>query len=137
MATIVNNLLRFSNFLSKGTNLTAFGSSTNYQQVRNKFLGRWMIRDIKRRKIAEEFGPVRLRLVAMKRNNILPREIIEAVGQQIDETIPRQSAKKQLTTRCVITSRPRGVVHRWRLSRIVFRDLADYNKLAGVQRAMW
>lgn len=33
--------------------------------------------------------------------------------------------------------RPRGIVKEWRMSRIVWRHLADYNKLSGVQRAMW
>ena len=53
------------------------------------------------------------------------------------DNIPRQSALRQLTRRCVITSRPRGVVFRWRISRFVFRHLVDYNKMAGVQRAIW
>lgn len=34
-----------------------------------------MRRDIKRRKLAEEYAPMRLRLVAMKRNDILPPAI--------------------------------------------------------------
>ncbi|KAG8225201.1 hypothetical protein J437_LFUL009488 [Ladona fulva] len=50
---------------------------------------------------------------------------------------PRDASTYRLVRRCAITSRPRGVVHKWRLSRIVFRHLADYNKLSGVQRAMW
>ncbi|XP_076667227.1 mitochondrial ribosomal protein S14 [Andrena cerasifolii] len=133
MAAIRNGLSMFSNFLSKSTNFIAPG----FQQVRNKYVGRWMIRDVKRRKLAEEYAPIRLRMVAMKRNNILPPEIRELVSKQFDEQIPRQSALRQLTNRCILTSRPRGVVHRWRLSRIVFRDLADNNKLAGVQRAIW
>lgn len=34
-----------------------------------------MIRDLKRRKMAKDYAEERLRLVAMKRNNILPVEI--------------------------------------------------------------
>lgn len=36
-----------------------------------------------------------------------------------------------------MTSRPRGVKRRWRLSRIVFRQLADHNQMCGIQRARW
>ncbi|XP_076750269.1 mitochondrial ribosomal protein S14 [Xylocopa sonorina] len=133
MAAIRNGLLTFSNFLSNSTSFTASG----FQQIRNKYVGRWMIRDMKRRKLAEKYADERLRLVAMKRNNILPSEIREMVAKQIDETIPRQTALRQLTGRCILTSRPRGCVTRWRLSRLVFRHLADYNKLSGVQRAIW
>lgn len=61
----------------------------------------------------------------------------EEVNQQFDKTIPRQTALRQLTPRCVLTSRGHGVVYRWRLSRIMFRELADYNKLSGIQRAIW
>ncbi|XP_029042193.1 28S ribosomal protein S14, mitochondrial [Osmia bicornis bicornis] len=131
-ATVRNGLSAFSNFLSKNTLPTC-----NFQQVRDLWIGRWMTRDVKRRRLARDYAPERLRLVAMKKNNILPPEIKELVGKQIDETIPRQTALCQLTSRCAVTSRPRGVVKKWRLSRIVFRHLADYNKLAGVQRAIW
>lgn len=55
----------------------------------------------------------------------------------MDEKIPRQTALRQIQSRCILTSRPRGNVLRWRISRIMFRHLADYNKLSGVQRAIW
>lgn len=61
----------------------------------------------------------------------------ELASKQFDETIPRQTALRQLTTRCVVTGRGRGTVHRWRISRFIFRDLVDYNKIAGIQRAIW
>lgn len=61
----------------------------------------------------------------------------EEVNQQFDKIIPRQTALRQLTPRCVLTSRGHGVVNRWRLSRIIFRELADYNKLSGIQRSIW
>jgi small subunit ribosomal protein S14 len=51
--------------------------------------------------------------------------------------LPRDSNYIRVRHRCALTSRPRGVVFKWRLSRIVWRHLADYNKLAGVQRAIW
>lgn len=51
--------------------------------------------------------------------------------------LPRDSCPVRIRNRCVLTSRPRGVKRRWRLSRIVFRDLADHNKMSGIQRAMW
>lgn len=133
MAALRGCLSMFSNFILQSTNVTP----CMLQQVRNKYKGRWMRRDIKRRKLAEEYAPMRLRLVAMKRNDILPPAIKDLVQKQFDDSIPRQSALRQLTPRCAITSRGRGVVHRWRLSRMMFRHLADYNLLAGIERAMW
>ncbi|XP_063972255.1 small ribosomal subunit protein uS14m [Diachasmimorpha longicaudata] len=108
----------------------------NVQQTRNKWANARMLRDYKRRLVAKEYAPLRVRLLTMKRNNILPREIQDIASQEMLE-VPRQAAKSHLTGRCVITSRPRGNLRRWRLSRFVFRHLVDYNKLAGVQRALW
>ncbi|KAH0949323.1 hypothetical protein HN011_007015 [Eciton burchellii] len=119
------NILPISNLLGCGL-----------QQSRN-YVGCRVIRDIKRRKWAKQYAEERLRLLAMKRNDILPLEFREMVGKQIDDTIPRQTALRQLTHRCVVTSRGRGVLERWRVSRFIFRELIDYNKMSGMQRAMW
>ncbi|KAG5314366.1 RT14 protein, partial [Acromyrmex insinuator] len=113
-------------------NLLGYG----LQEVRN-YVGCRVLRDQKRRRWAKEYAEERLRLVALKRNDILPIEIKELAGKQIDKTIPRQTALRQLTPRCVVTSRGRGTIQRWRISRFIFRHLVDYNKMAGVQRAMW
>lgn len=59
------------------------------------------------------------------------------IAHQDINALPRDSSIVRIRSRCAVTSRPRGVVYRWRLSRIVWRQLADYNKLSGVQRAMW
>ena len=39
--------------------------------------------------------------------------------------------------RCAVTGRARGKLRRWRLSRVVFRELADNSQLSGVTRAWW
>ncbi|XP_060517625.1 small ribosomal subunit protein uS14m [Cylas formicarius] len=108
----------------------------NFQQIRYKWVNRWMIRDVKRRKAIAEYGPTRLRINTLRKNDILPPELKEIADAEI-HAMPRDSIKRHKTNRCVLTSKPRGTVLRWRLSRIVFRHLADYNKLSGVQRAMW
>ncbi|KAF7271481.1 hypothetical protein GWI33_015648 [Rhynchophorus ferrugineus] len=108
----------------------------NFQQVRQKWVNHWMTRDVNRRKVIKEFAPTRLRINSLRKNNILPVELRELADAEIS-ALPKNSTLLRSNKRCVLTSRPRGVVHRFRLSRIVFRHLADYNKLAGVQRAMW
>lgn len=95
-----------------------------------------MIRDVKRRQVVVEYARTRLRINSLRRNNILPPELRELADAEI-AALPKDSTLGHLTNRCVITSKPRGGVYPWRLSRIVFRHLSDYNKLAGIQRAMW
>ncbi|KAJ4428829.1 hypothetical protein ANN_25822 [Periplaneta americana] len=71
------------------------------------------------------------------RIHVIQRSETEEIADKEVAALPRDSNYIRVRHRCAITSRPRGVVFKWRLSRIVWRHLADYNKLAGVQRAMW
>ncbi|EFA04750.1 small ribosomal subunit protein uS14m [Tribolium castaneum] len=129
----MNSLKAISNLFSHS--ITSF-QNQNLQQIRTKWVNRWMIRDVKRRKMATEMAPARLRVNSLRRNDILPQELREIADAEI-AAFPLNSTPLRINKRCVVTSRPRGVVNRWRVSRIVFRHLADYNKLSGVQRAMW
>jgi hypothetical protein len=36
-----------------------------------------------------------------------------------------------------MTSKAGGCLHRWRLSRHIWRSLADYNQMSGIIRATW
>jgi len=95
-----------------------------------------MIKDYKRRMMVKQFAVDRVRLNTVKRNDVLPYELREVAAKELHE-FPRDSSRVRIRERCMITSRPRGCVKRFRVSRIVFRHLADYNKLSGVQRAIW
>uniref|UniRef100_A0A8C0GZU1 28S ribosomal protein S14, mitochondrial n=1 Tax=Chelonoidis abingdonii TaxID=106734 RepID=A0A8C0GZU1_CHEAB len=105
-------------------------------QVRGYYVDWRMLRDVKRRKMAYEYADERLRINALRKNNILPKELQEIADKEI-AALPRDSCPVRIRNRCVLTSRPRGVKRRWRLSRIVFRHLADHSQMSGIQRAMW
>nr|CAG4645305.1 EOG090X0MNX [Leptodora kindtii] len=112
------------------------GCVSTQQQVRFKWADWRMIRDVKRRQCFVQHAPDRLRINSLRKNDILPVEIKEIADKEI-AAMPVDSCHNRIRNRCVFTSRSRGTVQRWRLSRIVWRHLADYNKLSGVQRAMW
>ncbi|KAG7161582.1 28S ribosomal protein S14, mitochondrial-like [Homarus americanus] len=95
-----------------------------------------MIKEVKNRKAVKDFAFERINVNALRKNKIIPPAIKEIADKEI-AALPRNSSISQLHKRCMLTSRPRGLVTRWRLSRIVWRHEADYNKLSGVQRAMW
>ncbi|XP_019807652.1 small ribosomal subunit protein uS14m isoform X1 [Tursiops truncatus] len=105
-------------------------------QVRSYYVDWKMLRDVKRRKMAYEYADERLRINSLRKNTILPKDLQEVADEEI-AALPRDSCPVRIRNRCVMTSRPRGVKRRWRLSRIVFRHLADHGQLSGVQRAMW
>ena len=48
-----------------------------------------------------------------------------------------QTSPLHYVSRCAITGRARGIWHQFRVSRMVVRQEADYNRLSGVQRAKW
>nr|CAG4637548.1 EOG090X0MNX [Ceriodaphnia reticulata]SVE73351.1 EOG090X0MNX [Ceriodaphnia reticulata] len=106
------------------------------QPARSNWTDWRMMKDNRRRKLLVQHAADRLRVKAIKKNDILPTEITE-IGRTMLAEFPRDSSIIRVRNRCAVTSRPRGIVTRWRLSRIVWRSLADYNKLSGVQRAMW
>ncbi|XP_055387673.1 28S ribosomal protein S14, mitochondrial isoform X2 [Condylostylus longicornis] len=108
----------------------------NYNQVRTKYADWRMIKDVKKRKCVIQHAKDRLRINSLRKNDILPVELRELADKEI-AAMPRDSSLVRVRERCALTSRPRGIVHRFRLSRIVWRHLADYNKLSGVQRAKW
>ncbi|KAI8430252.1 hypothetical protein MSG28_000586 [Choristoneura fumiferana] len=107
-----------------------------YQQVRNKWANWMMIRDVKRRRLNAEHFLERTRINALRKNDVLPVEIREMADKDVNK-FDLNACPLRINNRCVVTSRPRGIVKEWRMSRIVWRHLADYNKLSGVQRAMW
>ncbi|KAJ8274343.1 hypothetical protein COCON_G00089680 [Conger conger] len=106
------------------------------EQARGYYVNWRMLRDVKRRQMAFEYADERLRINALRKNTLLPKELQEVADKEI-AALPRDSCPVRIRNRCVMTSRPRGVKRRWRLSRIVFRHLADHNQMSGIQRAMW
>ncbi|NP_001188000.1 28S ribosomal protein S14, mitochondrial [Ictalurus punctatus] len=106
------------------------------EHVRGYYVDWRMLRDVKRRQMAYEYADTRLRINAIRKNTLLPKELQEVADKEI-AALPRDSCPVRIRNRCVVTSRPRGVKRRWRLSRIVFRHLADHSQMSGIQRAMW
>ncbi|XP_071143873.1 small ribosomal subunit protein uS14m-like [Mytilus edulis] len=93
-------------------------------------------RDFNNRKLIKQYGPQRLRLVTMKKSRVLPHPFKELVAAELHE-LPRRSSVTHTFPRCILTGKARGRLRRWRLSRIQWRILADYNNLSGVTRAQW
>nr|XP_033772214.1 28S ribosomal protein S14, mitochondrial [Geotrypetes seraphini] len=108
----------------------------NPVQIRSYYVDWKMLRDVKRRQMAFEYADERLRINALRKNTILPKELQDVADKEI-AAMPRDSCPVRIRNRCVLTSRPRGVRKRWRLSRIVFRHLTDHNQMSGIQRAIW
>nr|CAG4647603.1 EOG090X0MNX [Megafenestra aurita]SVE92810.1 EOG090X0MNX [Megafenestra aurita] len=140
MINVLSRFFKFPSFIARNSSELLKNETLKNvkldQPSRNNWTDWRMMKDNRRRKCLVEHAPDRVRMKALQKNDILPAEITE-IGHKMLAALPRDSSVVRIRNRCAVTSRPRGVVTRWRLSRIVWRSLADYNKLSGVQRAMW
>ena len=53
------------------------------------------------------------------------------------DKLPKSSSKIRIRNRCFKTGRPRGVIRRFNLSRISFREMALKGEIPGVTKASW
>ena len=53
------------------------------------------------------------------------------------QTLPRDGSRSRVVSRCYMTGRPRGVLKKFGLSRISFRELALDGKIPGVTKSSW
>ncbi|OFS61521.1 30S ribosomal protein S14 [Nosocomiicoccus sp. HMSC09A07] len=51
--------------------------------------------------------------------------------------LPRDASPTRLVNRCEVTGRPRGVLRKFGVSRIKFRELAHKGQIPGVKKSSW
>ena len=95
-----------------------------------------MRRDVNRRLAAAEYFPMRQNVVLVMRNRLLPEELRHDAHRDI-YNMPVKCSRNTVTNRCAITSRGRGKLRHYRLSRIIWRHIADYNNMSGVMKSCW
>ncbi|KAH9602526.1 hypothetical protein KSS87_002088 [Heliosperma pusillum] len=94
------------------------------------------ILDYHRRQLAAKHELKRKLYKAMWRDSDLPSNMREKARYKLSK-LPRNSAFNRLRNRCIFTGRPRAVYEKFRMSRIVFRELASKGELLGVKKASW
>ena len=71
----------------------------------------------------------------IKDPNVSPDEKLDAVAKL--DRLPKTSSRTRLRNRCFKTGRPRGVIRRFNLSRICFREMALKGDIPGVTKSSW
>ena len=51
--------------------------------------------------------------------------------------LPRNANPTRIRNRCMITGRPRGYYRKFRLARVMLRDLANKGMIPGVTKSSW
>ncbi|KAL2942017.1 Ribosomal protein S14 mitochondrial, partial [Bienertia sinuspersici] len=92
------------------------------------------ILDHKRRLLAAKYELRRKLYKALCRDPELPASMREKHRYKLSK-LPRNSSFNRLRNRCIFTGRSRAVYEKFRMSRIVFRELASQGQLLGVKKA--
>ncbi|KAE8038747.1 hypothetical protein FH972_011224 [Carpinus fangiana] len=94
------------------------------------------IHDNQRRQLAAKYELKHKLFKAFLRDPALPAEAREQMQLKLAK-LPRNSSFTRIRNRCIFTGRPRGVYQLFRMSRIVFRELASRGALNGIKKASW
>ena len=93
-------------------------------------------KNARRAKLAKRFAGQRARLKELARDKSLPME--ERFEAQLKlSRLPRNSAPSRIRNRCQLTGRPRGVYHKFKMSRIALRELASTGQIPGMVKSSW
>lgn len=66
------------------------------------------------------------------------RRELKAAGDVLAlQKLPRDSSATRQKNRCAVSGRPRGYLSQFKVSRIIFRDLALKGQIPGITKSSW
>ena len=95
-----------------------------------------IVREKKLLRNVEKYAQKRAELKSIISNINTSIEEREMAVMKLDK-LPRSSSRIRIRNRCFITGRPRGVLRRFKLSRLSFREMALNGEIPGVTKASW
>jgi small subunit ribosomal protein S14 len=93
-------------------------------------------RNKKRQKLHDKYYEKRQELKAIIKDRDTPPEEKREAMHKLD-ALPRDSSVTRQTNRCNLTGRSGGVLQKFGLSRMKFRELAHKGEIPGVIKASW
>jgi small subunit ribosomal protein S14 len=93
-------------------------------------------RNKKRTRMVKRFALKRSRLKALAGDKRAPMEERFAAQLKLAQ-MPRNSSAVRIRNRCELTGRARAYYRKFRLSRIMLRDLASRGMIPGMVKASW
>ena len=93
-------------------------------------------RDLKRRKMIEQYKDKRAELKAKLRSSWQNPDARWLTQVQLQK-LPRNSSPSRVKNRCLVTGRSRAYMRKFGLSRITFRELAARGLIPGVRKSSW
>ena len=93
-------------------------------------------RNLKRMRLTAKYAAKKVELKKIIKDPKTSDEDFFAAQRKLCK-LPRNASKIRIRNRCSITGRPRGVIRKFGVSRITFRELALDGKLPGVTKSSW
>ncbi len=95
-----------------------------------------IVRERKLIKNVQKYASLRADLKNVIKNPNSSFEERESAIAKLDK-LPKSSSRIRIRNRCFKTGRPRGVIRRFKLSRLSFREMALKGEIPGVTKASW
>ncbi len=95
-----------------------------------------IVREYKIIKNVQKYSALRADLKSIIKNPNISVEEKEVAVAKLDK-LPKSSSRIRIRNRCFKTGRPRGVIRRFKLSRLSFREMALKGEIPGVTKASW
>jgi len=81
-------------------------------------------RELKRQKLVEKYAE--------------KRAALKAAGDYVGlQKLPKDASPVRLHNRCKLTGRPKGYMRQFGISRVTFREMANFGLIPGVKKASW
>ena len=90
----------------------------------------------RRKKLVEKTAP-KLEKLKAKANDKSLDETERLIARLKMAELPRNSNPTRVRNRCEITGRPRAYYRKFRLARVMLRDLANKGLIPGVTKSSW
>ena len=90
----------------------------------------------KRKKLVAKYAPKYAKLKAIANDESLD-ETERLIARLKMAEIPRNGNPTRIRNRCELTGRPRGYYRKFRLARVMLRDLANKGLIPGVTKSSW
>ena len=95
-----------------------------------------IVREKKLIRNVQKYASLRAELKNIIKSPISSSEEKEVAVAKLDK-LPKSSSRIRVRNRCFKTGRPRGVISRFKLSRLSFREMALNGEIPGVTKASW
>jgi small subunit ribosomal protein S14 len=95
-----------------------------------------IVREKKLEYLVKKYSKTRKDLKSIILNSKSTFEEKEAAVTKLDN-LPRRSSSTRIRNRCFATGRPRGILKKFNLSRLCFREMALKGEIPGITKASW